>query len=263
MKYAFVSFSCPNASLDEVLRMAREYGYDGFEARCGFGHGHGIELTLTPEECAGMKRAFADSGVALHCLSVSCRYADPHTAAENIAATRDYIRLAQRLGVPLLRVFCGELPAGLGREAARGGIAAALRELAPLAAAAGVILAVETHDDWSDPAEMRAVMEAVDHPAVGVVWDLMHTLRGGGASMEEAYRLLSPWLVHVHFHDGLLDLSRLAFLPLGEGEIDHRPAVKILMENHYDGYLSGEWLDWEPPEIHLPRELQTMLGYER
>ncbi|MDI4645129.1 sugar phosphate isomerase/epimerase family protein [Cohnella hashimotonis] len=263
MKYAFVSFSCPEASLAEVLRMARDYNYDGFEARCGFGHGHGIEVSLTAEACADVKQAFADGGVVLQVLSVSCRYANPDTVAENIALTRDYIQLAQRLAVPLLRVFCGEITAGRSREASRLQIVAALRELAPLAEAAGVTLAVETHDDWSDPAEMRTVMEAVDHPSVGVVWDLMHTLRGGGTPMEEAYRLLSPWLKHVHFHDGLLELDRLVFLPLGEGEIDHRPAVKILIQNRYQGYLSGEWLDWEPPQLHLPRELQSMLRYEQ
>ena len=31
----------------------------------------------------------------------------------------------------------------------------------------------------------------------------------------------------------------------------------------YDGYISGEWINWEDPyEVHLPRELATLKRYE-
>ena len=35
------------------------------------------------------------------------------------------------------------------------------------------------------------------------------------------------------------------------------------MGSDYQGYLSGEWIGWEPYDVHLPRELATMKGYER
>jgi sugar phosphate isomerase/epimerase len=263
MKYAFVSFSCPDANLATILEMARTYGYSGFEARSGVGHLHGIELGLAPNEIAQIRESFQASGITLQCLGVSCRYSEPETAHSNIAETLAYIQLAHLLSVPLLRVFCGKIPSGANRDETRERIVAALKQLAPAAADAGVTIVVETHDDWSNPKEMAAIMQAVDHQAVGVVWDVMHTLRGGNASMEEAYRVLRPWIRHVHFHDGLLDRSRLTFLPVGQGEIDHRPVVRILLENNYEGYLSGEWLKWEAPELHLPREIATMLRYER
>jgi hypothetical protein len=38
--------------------------------------------------------------------------------------------------------------------------------------------------------------------------------------------------------------------------------VQLLRAAGYDGYLSGEWIDWEPCEVHLPRELATMRVYE-
>ena len=262
MKYAFTSFSCPDAGLDEVLRMARAWGYVGFEARTGFGHRHGLELGLTSEQIAQAREAFAASGVALCCLSVSCRYADVARNELQIAETKRYLALAGALGAPLLRVFCGEIPLRETRERAREHIVAALTELAPFAEAAGVRIVVETHDDWSAPYQMAEVLAAVGHPSVGAVWDVMHTLRGGGATMAEAYRILEPWLYHVHIHDGLLDRSQLRFRAIGEGEIDHREVARILLEHRYGGFLSGEWLDWEAPEVHLPRELATMRRYE-
>ncbi|MFD0672214.1 sugar phosphate isomerase/epimerase family protein [Cohnella sp. GCM10027633] len=262
MKYAFTTFSCPDAGLDEVLRMARRYGYAGIEVRCGREQRHGIELSLAPEERSSVKHAIEANGIELVCIGVSCDFSNAETVRNHISETTAYLELARDLGVPYVRVFCGIIPLESSRAEARERIVGALKSLAPAAEEAGVIIAVETHDDWSDPQEMSAIMSAVDHPAVGVVWDVMHTLRTGRASMEEAYRALKPWLRHVHIHDGLLDESRLTFLPIGSGEIDHRAVVRILADQQYEGFLSGEWLDWEPADIHLPREIGAMRAYE-
>jgi sugar phosphate isomerase/epimerase len=52
-------------------------------------------------------------------------------------------------------------------------------------------------------------------------------------------------------------------VPIGQGSIDHRKALELLKSIDYQGFLSGEWIAWEPYEIHLPRELATLKGYER
>ncbi len=39
-------------------------------------------------------------------------------------------------------------------------------------------------------------------------------------------------------------------------------AVQLLQAVPYTDYLSGEWINWEPWETHLPRELAVMEGYE-
>jgi hypothetical protein len=38
--------------------------------------------------------------------------------------------------------------------------------------------------------------------------------------------------------------------------------VELLQAMPYTGYLSGEWINWEPYEMHLPRELAAMKAYE-
>ena len=50
--------------------------------------------------------------------------------------------------------------------------------------------------------------------------------------------------------------------PIGEGIIDHRRAVELLLGAGYDGFISGEWINWEPYEMHLPREIATLRRYE-
>ena len=44
LKYAFMTFSTPDLTLDEVLAAARRFGYDGVELRISSNHRHGIEL---------------------------------------------------------------------------------------------------------------------------------------------------------------------------------------------------------------------------
>ncbi len=262
VKYAFMSFSCPQLALGELLATARRFGYDGVEPRLDAQHAHGIETTADAARRRAIRREVAASGVALAALATSCVYADPAKTEASVLHTRACLRLAAEIGAPRLRVFGGTMPADQTRDAAVAIVAGALRSLADEARAAGVDLCMETHDSWCRPADVVAVMQRVDHPAVGVNWDLMHPVRRGGVTMDEAFAALRPWIRHVHLHDGTPDPVRL--LPIGQGIVDHRRALELLAGMPFTGFLSGEWIGWSDPfEVHLPRELATLKDYER
>ncbi len=262
MKYAFMSFSCPELGLAEMLSLARRLGYDGIEPRVTSGHRHGVEPGTDADTRREIRKQAEDSGIALCCVSTSCKYADPQAAPQNVEETLRCIDLAADVGAPRIRVFGGAIPRGIGREEAIEQVAGALRSVAEHAAQRGVTVCLETHDDWCDPADVADAMRRVSHPAVGVNWDLLHPIRKGNATMEEAFGALEPWIRHVHIHDGSTDPQRLEMKPIGEGGIDHRQALSLLRGSGYDGFLSGEWINWEPYAIHLPRELATMKRYE-
>src|SRR5512139_2391244 len=118
MKYAYMSFSTPNLTLAEMLETARAYGYDGIEPRLDSGHRHGIEVASSARERATVRQQVADSGIVLACLATSVSYADPAQTAAMLADTRARIDLAGDLGVPVIRVFGGQIPAGVSRAAA-------------------------------------------------------------------------------------------------------------------------------------------------
>ncbi len=71
MNYAFMNFSCPDASLAEALDLVRESGYTGFEPRIGAGHAHGVEVGMMFNEiaragaCGRPLRGRVQSGAAL------------------------------------------------------------------------------------------------------------------------------------------------------------------------------------------------------
>jgi len=261
VKYAFMTFSCPDLTFDAVLDTAQRFGYDGVELRISSNHRHGLEWDTPPAVRRAARAKAEEAGVALCCVATSCRLADP--AAEGmIEQARQSINLAADLGAPRIRVFGGKFPEAVSREEATEVLTRSLSVLAEHAQARGVVVCLETHDAWCDPAHVAEVMRRVDHPAVGVNWDIMHPVRVAGKTMDEAFEALRPWIGHVHFHDGCLAPDRPGLTPIGEGDIDHRRAVALLKGMGYTGFLSGEWIGWEPCEVHLPRELATMKRYE-
>lgn len=262
MKYAFMSFSCEDADLNQMLDLARLYGYEGIEPRTGHIHKHGVELDLSAEDRKRALDLANEKGVAFACIAVGARFADPAFTKAGLIEAEAGIRLARDLDCGIVRVFGGKL-ADDDRAAAIDRMAASLSHLAPIAADHDVAVCLETHDDWCDPAHVVAVMEAVDHPAIAVNWDVMHPVRNHLATMEESYRQLAPWIKHVHIHDGMADPDSLAFRAFGEGEYDLETVFRSLAATDYQGYLSGEWINWEPTEVHLPREVRAMRAYEK
>lgn len=263
MKYAFMTFSCPELTLDEVLATANRFGYDGVELRIQSGHKHGLDLDTSADIRRQAKSKAQAAGVALCCIATSCAYADPATADEKVQDTHDAIDLAADVGAARVRVFGGKIPDGVSRERAVELVAKSLASVADHAAERGVIVCMETHDDWCNPAHVAKVMGRVDKPSIAVNWDIMHPVNAGGSTMDEAFQTLQPWIRHIHFHDGKDAEKGRELCPIGEGKIDHKRAVDLLRGDGYDGHLSGEWIGWEPYQIHLPRELATMKGYER
>lgn len=262
MPYAFMTFSTPQQTLAEVLQSARDYGYDGVEVRISDTQKHGISPALSAEERQAVRDQFADAGIDLCCLALSSKFSDPATVESQVEETRTMIDLAADLDCHRLRIFGGQIDGGLTREEAIAQVAKSLRELAPDAARREIILCLETHDDWCDPDHVAAIMEAVDHPAVAVNWDVMHPVRTAGWTMADSYQRLAPWIRHVHIHDGLLRKDKIVFMPIGEGELDHGEVLRLLKDAGYSEWISGEWIGWEPPEVHLPREREALRRLE-
>jgi sugar phosphate isomerase/epimerase len=262
MKYAFMTFSTPAMALDDVLATASRYGYDGVELRIDSGHAHGVELNSTAEMRDSARRKAAKTGIAICCIATGARFADPATASQDVAKTEAAIDLAADVGAGVIRVFGGKIPDGVTRDAAAGSIVESLRALSSKAESRGVNVAIETHDDWCDPQAVADILAQVNHPRIGANWDYQHTTRVAKATVDAAFDALKPFIKHVHFHDGTLDADRLVFLPVGQGAYDHARVLQLLRSKRYDGFLSGEWINWEPADVHLPRELAAMKVFE-
>lgn len=262
LKYAFMSFSTPELSLDETLKLAKRLGCAGIEPRVESDHRHGVELSLTPAQRREVRAKAADAGVDLCCIATSCELASPETQIKHIEDALRYIDLAADVGCSRIRVFGGYFPDDISRSGAIESLASALRAMASQAASRGVRVCLETHDAWTHPDIVARVMRAVEDSAIGVTFDLWHPTRTSGVPLEQAFQTLRPWIYHCHFHDGLIRLDQVAWRAIGKGELDLPGLVLQLCKSRYGGYVSGEWIDWEPAEVHLPREMEAMRRLE-
>jgi sugar phosphate isomerase/epimerase len=260
MRYSFMTFSTPDLSLEENLSLAASLGYDGLEPRIDADHRHGVELDTTSAARQTMRDQAQKAGVAYACVATSCRYADPAIAAEEVTTAHRAIDLAADIGAPCIRIFGGQMGQGLTREQAMEGVCAALGSIAEHAGERGVTVCMETHDDWCDPRHVAEVLRRVNHPAIAANWDVMHPVRTGLATIDESFAILKPFIRHLHIHDG--EPGSTALAPIGQGTIDHRRVIELLNTIPFEGFLSGEWIDWEPYQVHLPRELAALKAYE-
>ncbi|MDD5678289.1 MAG: sugar phosphate isomerase/epimerase, partial [Kiritimatiellae bacterium] len=257
-----MSFSCPQLTLGELLAMAKRFGYEGVEPRIDSQHKHGVETAASAAQRKEIKKQTVAGGVAFACIATSCSFANPEITKQNIDYALKCIDLASDVGAGRIRVFGGSLAKDQKREDAVRVVADALRAVADHAQARGVTVCMETHDSWCLPEDVATVMRRVDHPAIAVNWDIMHPIRVCKVTMDQAFETLKPWIRHLHIHDGTLGGTQL--VPIGNGGIDHQRAVELLLTIPYDGYLSGEWINWSDAcEVHLPRELAIMKSYER
>ncbi len=255
-----MSFSTPELNFEQTLEIAKQYGFQGIEPRMSSGHKHGIELEASKQDIKDFRLKSEASGIAICCLATSCMFSDPETAAGNVETAKRTVELANETGAPVIRVFGGGIPDGCPREKSFELIVESLGKLADIGQS-NVTVCMETHDSWCDAKMVADIMKAVDKPSIAVNWDIMHPALRAGYSMQDAYDALKQWIKHVHVHDGRITGGKLTLLPVGEGDVDHKNALALLKESGYAGYISGEWINWEPYDVHLPRELKTMKTY--
>lgn len=271
MKYAFSTLGCPQWSSQRVAEAAAQMGYDAVELRLLDG-----DVIDPGADGAKVGRAVAlcrARGVEVCAFGTSCTFnhADPAERTRQVADLLRWIRLAQDLEVPLLRVFGG--PDRHDRdpvpsvEEVDNWVAGSLRRAAPDAERAGVTVVLETHDAFCAARRVAAVLRAVDSAHVAALWDSHHPYEVGETA-QDVLDALGSRIVHVHVKDARRltpDGSAWQLVPLGEGEVPVRAQLAALQQYGYGGYISVEWeKKWHPElaeaEVALPQHLAWLKG---
>ncbi|MCW5977608.1 MAG: sugar phosphate isomerase/epimerase [Bryobacteraceae bacterium] len=149
--------------------------------------------------------------------------------------------IAERSGARIVRVFSFWRTVQPGK--CFDGIVTALSELAEKAARRGLIVGLENEHacNIATGAETAALLRALDHPNLMVVWDPGNALVSGETPFPDGYRLIPPKrIVHVHAKDCHMEGHRPVWGPLGTRAVDWRGQVQALLDDGYRGYLSLE-----------------------
>ena len=167
--------------------------------------------------------------------------------AEILPEIREAIALAQANAIPAVIVFSGNRE-GLDDATGVANCVAGLRQLAPVAEAAGVTLLFEmlcamNHPDYQ--ADRSAfgfsVVRAVASPAVKALYDIYHMFRMGDDVLGDIVHHLDL-IGHLHVAE-----SPRRSIPVPGGEIPYATLVPAVLQAGYTGYWGLEFIPQGDP----------------
>lgn len=258
MKLSFTTLACPAWSWETIVRHAAAYGYQGIEIRGVLG-----ELRLARCEAfqenrlAASLALLAQHRLAINVLDTSCQFHDGNRLQESLEEGLETIDLAASMGVPYIRVFGDQIPNADEEEAIMARAASGLQRLGEYGETLGVSVLLETHGDFSSSDRILAVLNRTSSPAIGVIWDLHHTIERASEPLELTWSKLGRYIRHAHIKDAVIKNGKERLTLVGEGDLPIKEWISLLKKVNYDGWLSFEWEKrWYPeiedPEIALP-----------
>ena len=258
-KKALLSFStlgCPDWSLDQIIEFAAKHHYNGIEVR---GIQREMDLTKYPAFSSATNRQaylkkMGDQGLHFVDLgsSATMHFADPIERKKNLDEGKRFIDLAQQLDCPFVRVFPNNLPKDQDKAATMDLIAQGIKELADYAKGSKVTVLMETHGDLVKAVDIEQLMQNVNHPHAGLVWDIANMWTITKEPPAEVYPRLKKFIRHTHIKDAKLNADKLEYTFMGKGDVPIFEAIDILSKDGYAGYYSFEWEKLWHPEIAAP-----------
>jgi len=243
MKLAFSSLGCPDFSFEQAIRAAVDYGYQAIGIRMLEGT---TDLLGLPDFATGRAKSRArlkDSGIELLSVSTGVRFTSPIESERNkqLEEAKRYIDLAAELSSPFVRIFGGPITPEMDRDFTLANIEAGFREAAQHAIEQGVTVLLETHDSFSTGKSAREMLDRIDHPGAGLIWDILHSFRFGD-TFAETVSTTRKYIRHVHIKDSSkFDQNGFDLKLCGEGRLPIAEALRLLDSIGYDGYYEFEW----------------------
>jgi len=258
MKISFMTLGCPDWDLDTICRRGREYGFDGVDFR---GYLDEIDITKLPlftTQAAATKKQLNDAGLEVSGISSSIDVCDIDLRQANLNEAKRTIDVSRRLGSKNVRMFGGgKLEGSSHAELAKVGLDC-VREILALDGASELHWLFETHDNWIKAADCALLLNKIDNPAFGALWDMGHTARVGGETPEQSYAAIGPRIGYTHVKDAVKDADgEWHYVLPGEGQLPLAEAIRLLHQHGYDGWLLFEQEKrWIPsltePEVSFP-----------
>ncbi len=246
-------------SLPEVVKAAKEYGYDGIEIDGKRPHGNPLDW---PEARCRELRALADGeGIEIFGVAANNDFSSPfpETREAHVCYVRELVRMARHLGAKTVRVFLAWPGVTRHPQIARYDVSrnlwpvihqgfseaevwdwcrAGLVECARYAGEEGVVLALQNHAPViKDHNDVLRMVREVGSPHLKVSLDVPIMPDKSEPAIREAARAVGPLQVLSHFGG---DYVRPADGGAVRGEAFYEPFVRAMNEIGYRGYLSYE-----------------------
>lgn len=251
MKLGLVTYNiAKDWDVPTLIKNCAAAGFQGAELRTS--HAHGVEVLLSKAQRQAVKKQFHDSSVALMGLGSAFDFhtPDPAKLRADIAATKEYILLAQDVGAPGVKVRPNGLPPEVPKEKTLAQIGRSLRELGEFAAGHGVQIRLEVHGkETSLVPNIKTILDVADHPNVGACWNCNQSDLDG-AGFDSNFDLLKNKIFTVHMRDLYLD------------EYPFRKLLTGLNAAGFTGYCLAEISESQDPVRVLKYFRSLWLAYQ-
>ena len=175
---SFSTLGCPDWTFETILNFAVNNDYNGIELR---GIQRQLDLTKCPEfsskkNILATRKIIEEKKLRIVDLgsSAEMHHSDATERKKNLDEAKSFIQLAQQLNCPYIRVFPDNFPKEQERNETMDLILKGLLELGNYAKDTGVTVLMETHGDLVQSADIEKIMLSVNHPNVGLVWDVVN-----------------------------------------------------------------------------------------
>jgi sugar phosphate isomerase/epimerase len=191
--------------LDTIIKNCEATGFEGVELRTS--HAHKVEVDLSPAQRQSVRERFQNSKVELMGLGSAFDYHTPdqEKLRKDIAATKEYIKLAHDVGATGVKVRPNGLPKEVPAEKTLEQIGRALRDLGQHADGFGIQIRLEVHGTATSLLpNIKRIMDVADHKNVGVCWNSNDTdLAGDG--FDKNFDMVKNKIFSVHMRDLFLE----------------------------------------------------------
>ena len=203
MKLSFSTLGCPNWTWNEILAIAKDLGMSGVEIR-----GLGDEMyapalkIFAPDKLQGTLSKLKEMDLEIPILTSGAFFADKAKADEAFGEACAYIDLAEKTGIPYIRVMAEPTP-----EPQNGDMALAAKlygQLCDYAKDTGVTPLIETNGQLGSIAAMQDFLSAAGRNNMGVLWDIHHTVRFYNEMPGRVISALGRYIKHVHIKDSFM-----------------------------------------------------------
>jgi len=251
MKLGTVTYNlAKDWDIPTIIKNCTEAKFQGVELRTT--HAHGVEVALNKEQREEVKMRFHDSDVELMGLGSAFDYHTPDQSKlrADIAATKEYIRLAHDVDAPGVKVRPNGLPKDVPKEKTLEQIGKSLHELGGFAADHGVQIRLEVHGQGTSLLpNIKTIIDTANHRSVGVCWNSNQAdLEGDG--FDHNFNLVKEKIFTVHMRDLYLD------------EYPFRKLMTRLNEIGYAGYCLAEIPDSRDPVRVMKYFRSLWLAYQ-
>jgi sugar phosphate isomerase/epimerase len=160
---------------------------------------------------------------------------DPEVRAEGVSLAKNWIVAASKMGIPIVRLFAGEVPEGYEDrwEEVAAWMIECFKECAAFGEKHGVKIGIQNHGDMLCTAEQCLyVLEAVDSEWAGLIVDT------GNFKTENPYNDIAavvPYAINWQVKESVFGLG-------SEVRTDFVRLVQIIKDGRYEGYVPIETL---------------------